>query len=108
MNIDVQIYQTAEGKQPFAKWLKKQPNLSKAIVAKRIIMLKNGHLGDYRPTKGVKGVFELRMHQGPGYRVYFGKKGQNFVLLLCGGIKGSQTSDIEKAVSYWEDWKMRS
>jgi len=52
-----------------------------------------------------KGVYELRVHYGPGYRVYFAKHGIGRVILLLAGDKGSQKVDIERAVSYWKDYK---
>ncbi len=53
------------------------------------------------------GLSELRIHVGPGYRVYFGKEGKRIILLLCGGNKSSQTKDIEQAKKYWDDHKRR-
>lgn len=108
MKVDIQVYQTLEGKSPFLKWLDRQSKIVRSLILKRLDKLEEGHLGDYRSIKGVKGIFELRFHQSPGFRIYFGKQGKNFVLLLCGGTKGNQTSDIEKAASYWEDWRTRS
>jgi putative addiction module killer protein len=53
----------------------------------------------------VGGVWELRFHFGSGYRVYYGKIGKVVVVLLCGGSKGTQGRDIEKARRYWRDYK---
>jgi hypothetical protein len=53
------------------------------------------------------GVFELRVHFGPGYRVYFGRDGKAVVILLCGGEKRSQSADIRRAKSYWKDYETR-
>ena len=53
------------------------------------------------------GVWELRIHQGSGYRVYYALTGALVVLLLCGGDKPSQDTDIERAVEYWQDWQRR-
>ena len=56
----------------------------------------------------IKGVSELKIDMGPGYRVYFALHGQTIVLLLCGGDKGAEDADIAKAVGYWENWKTRN
>ncbi|CBW76722.1 Hypothetical cytosolic protein (plasmid) [Mycetohabitans rhizoxinica HKI 454] len=52
-------------------------------------------------------MLELRVHVGPGYRVYCGRHGNALVILLCGGDKRSQTADIRRAKEYWIDWKRR-
>jgi putative addiction module killer protein len=60
-----------------------------------------GNMGD---TESVgEGVFELRIHFGPGYRVYFGELDQVIVILLCGGTKRTQRRDIERAKVYWRN-----
>jgi putative addiction module killer protein len=64
-------------------------------IAQRIIRLRNGLFGDVRPVGG--GVSELRVDYGPGYRVYFVRRGAVLVILLCGGDKRSQPRDIAKA-----------
>jgi putative addiction module killer protein len=53
------------------------------------------------------GVAELRIHAGPGYRVYFGTVGSTIVVLLLGGDKGTQARDIERAKEYWKDFQQR-
>ncbi len=53
------------------------------------------------------GVWELRIDTGPGYRVYYAQAGHEIILLLGGGDKGSQSSDIHKAVICWRDWQRR-
>ena len=52
-------------------------------------------------------VLELREHLGAGYRVYFGRHGLSIVILLCGGSKKTQATDIKTAKTYWADWKRR-
>lgn len=54
--------------------------------------------------KGVKGIYELRIHFESGYRIYFGKYKDEIVLLLLGGGKGSQKRDILKANQYWQNY----
>lgn len=53
------------------------------------------------------GVFECKINFGPGYRVYFGKDGEEIVILLGGGTKQRQQNDIQVALDRWEDYKER-
>jgi putative addiction module killer protein len=65
-------------------------------------------LGNLSNTKGVgAGVYECRINFGPGYRVYFGKEGEDVVILLGGGTKQRQQNDIERALEIWSDYKRR-
>lgn len=59
--------------------------------------------GDVAPVG--HGVSELRIHCGPGYRVYFHQQGDTLVILLCGGDKGSQSRDIETAHQIMQAWR---
>lgn len=74
-------------------------------VAARITRLQAGNPGDCKSVG--KGVFELRIDKGPGYRIYIGKEVKSIVLLLSGGNKGAQKRDITKAHEYWKDYKSR-
>ena len=65
-------------------------------------------LGNFSNGKGVGGgVFECRIDFGPGYRIYFGKDGEEIVILLRGGTKKRQDEDIARAKAYWLDYKQR-
>lgn len=75
---------------------------AKAIIAARVFRVANGLLGDVEPVG--QGVSELRIHYGPGYRVYFQQRGNELVLLLCGGDKSSQARDIEAAKMLASQW----
>ena len=80
----------------FKKWLKKlKDRTGKALILKRISGLRRGNLGDVGPIG--EGVSELRIHYGPGYRVYYKDAGMEIALLLCGGDKDTQHKDIAKA-----------
>jgi putative addiction module killer protein len=68
---------------------------AKARIAARIDRLALGNPGDVAPVGD--GVSELRIHYGPGYRLYYSSRGSVVVILLCGGDKSSQQRDIEKA-----------
>jgi putative addiction module killer protein len=80
----------------FSKWLSGLRDVkAKAKVLTRIDRLAMGNPGDVAPVGD--GVSEMRIHYGPGYRVYFIQKGDKFAILLGGGDKGSQAKDIESA-----------
>ena len=81
----------------FEKWfLELKDDMARKKINARIGRIESsGFFGDCEPV-GDK-VFELRIHYGPGYRVYFYQEGDSIVLLLCGGDKGSQKKDIKKA-----------
>ncbi len=64
-------------------------------INQRIVRLRNGLFGDVKPVGD--GVLELRVDHGPGYRVYFVRRGHLVLVLLCGGDKSSQSRDIRTA-----------
>ena len=106
IEIDIEIYETSSGKRPFETWFEDIREIhTRAKVLTRLDRLKLGNFGD---CKGVgDGVSELRLHYGPGIRVYYAKIGNKVILLLCGGDKGSQTKDIDKAKEYLKDYQLR-
>ena len=80
----------------FQRWLAKLPDrTAKARLVRRIERLASGHLGDCRSLGA--GLFELREHFGPGYRLYFTYWSDCLVVLLAGGDKGSQAADVARA-----------
>ena len=102
----VEFYCTSSGQEPFSEWLLSiQDQSTQDRILARLERLESGNLGNYRSVGG--GVFELRLDFGPGYRIYFGQVGNTIVLLLCGGDKSSQTRDIERAKTYWLEYKER-
>lgn len=101
---DVRVYVRADGRAPFSEWVESLRDRRAAVrIWARVARLRLGNLGDHRWVGG--GVWELRLHCGPGYRVYFGQSGVRLVLLLCGGDKGSQREDIDEAKDYWADYE---
>ncbi|MDP3167371.1 MAG: type II toxin-antitoxin system RelE/ParE family toxin [Hydrogenophaga sp.] len=74
----------------------------RALVASRLDRLAFGLAGDVESVG--RGVSELRIHHGPGYRLYFCKKGSTIIILLCGGNKSTQTKDIKTAKRLAEEW----
>ena len=80
----------------FDKWFKEfNDRTGKALIYKRIERLAKGSPGDSAPIGG--GLSEMRVHYGPGYRVYYKDTGKEIVVLLCGGDKSTQSKDIKKA-----------
>jgi putative addiction module killer protein len=80
----------------FVNWFESlKDRRAKARIQARIDRLELGNFGDVAPVG--EGVSELRIHYGPGYRVYFAKRGQVVVILLSGGDKSTQDSDIQNA-----------
>lgn len=75
---------------------------ARTLIAARIFRLAEGLPGDVAPVG--QGVSELRIHYGPGYRIYFQRRGNALVLLLSGGDKTSQASDIARAKRLARDW----
>lgn len=106
MEYKIEIYQTTTGKRPFSQWLKDiKDRLTKAKIRTRLDRLEMGNFGKCEPVG--EGVMELKINFGPGYRIYFGKIGLKCVLLLCGGDKDTQQSDIQKAEAYFKDYQSR-
>jgi putative addiction module killer protein len=80
----------------FIKWFKKLKDLTgKALISQRIERLSSGNPGDSSPIG--EGFSEMRIHYGPGYRVYYKDTGKEILVLLCGGDKSTQQADIERA-----------
>jgi putative addiction module killer protein len=72
------------------------------LIASRLDRLAYGHAGDAAPVG--EGISELRIHYGPGYRIYFHRQGNTVAILLCGGDKGSQAKDIKTAKRLLDEW----
>jgi putative addiction module killer protein len=99
----VQIFVRLNGKAPFETWMRSlRDKQTKARILTRIDRVRLGNFGDCESVG--EGVYELRIHFGPGYRVYFGLQGAEIILLLCGGDKSTQTRDIEMAKAYWQEF----
>ncbi len=100
------VFETANGSCPFEEWLYAlRDRRAVARVDARVTRLEAGNPGDYKSL--IDGVYELRIDYGPGYRIYFAFSGRQIVLLLWGGDKTTQTSDIRTAVKYWKEFQER-
>jgi putative addiction module killer protein len=91
----IELRKTAE----FDKWFRKiRDDLTRARISSRILQLREGRTGDHKHVG--EGVWELRLHFGPGYRLYYAQHGREWILLVAGGEKSSQEKDIRLA------WKL--
>lgn len=87
----------------FEKWRHRlRDKRAVSMITTRLLRLANGLEGDVEPVG--EGISELRIHYGPGYRVYFQKRGNRLIILLCGGDKKSQERDIATAKKIAKDW----
>lgn len=104
--IELFRYQREDGREPLAEWLDSmRDKIAQARIRIRLRQVQAGNFGDCEPVGD--GVMELRVHVGAGYRVYCGRHGKAVVILLCGGDKRSQTTDIKLAKEFWAEWKRR-
>lgn len=74
----------------------------RALIASRLDRLAFGHVGDVEPVG--QGISELRIHHGPGHRIYLRKRGNMIIVLLCGGDKRTQAKDIKAAQHLDQEW----
>lgn len=101
--IEIRIYRGRRSRAPFSEWLASlRDKRTVAVIQARLNRIRLGNFGDCRPVG--EGIHELRIDFGPGYRVYFGRKGRSLVILLCAGSKKTQRKDIEAAKEYWRDY----
>jgi putative addiction module killer protein len=100
---DVRKYKDEKGRVPYDEWISKvRDRRARMRVKVRVDRLSLGLEGDWKPVG--EGVRELRIPEGKGYRVYYAWDGDTVVILLCGGDKTTQSSDIEAAKNYWRDY----
>ncbi|WP_369943556.1 type II toxin-antitoxin system RelE/ParE family toxin [Xanthomonas medicagonis] len=87
----------------FRKWRTRlKDERARTAIALRLTRLAYGHAGDTEPVG--QGISELRIHYGPGYRVYFQRRGNTIIVLLCGGDKSTQAKDIKTAKRLADEW----
>jgi putative addiction module killer protein len=101
----VKYYQTRTGSQPFKNWRDAlTEKTTKSAVDARISRLRSGNFGKSEPIG--EGASESKIDLGPGYRIYYGTDG-SAIILLHGGVKSTQESDIKLAKQFWNDYKAR-
>jgi putative addiction module killer protein len=105
----VEEYVTEDGKAPFADWLshlKDKTGQSKLLA--RIRRASFGNFGDFKTIKGAKGLYEMREHYGPGYRIFYTTVGKKIILLLAGSSKKDQAKAVTQAKRYLADYEERT
>jgi putative addiction module killer protein len=103
--MEILEYKRDDGTSPFATWFDGIDAIAAARVTTALTRLAAGNTSN---VKGVgAGVSEIKIDFGPGYRVYFGRDGLDIVILLAGGTKKKQHTDIETAQARWQDYKRR-
>lgn len=101
--MEIRHYVDPRGRIPYEVWfVGLHDGRAKAAVERRMANLRQGNPGDTKYCRG--GVWEMRIHLGPGHRVYFGRDGGSLVLLLGGGDKTAQKRDLDRAVVAWQDY----
>jgi len=108
---ELQDYELSDGKKPFREWfhrLQEKDPVTAVKIVKYLDRIGMGNLGNAKLLPGCEGVWELVMDFGPGWRVYFAQAGTVILLLLYGGNKRTQKKDIQTAVEYWREFKLRN
>jgi putative addiction module killer protein len=99
MKKELRIYRTKDGNEPFVEWIEALKDMAgRAHITNRLNRVTLGNYGDCKLVGG--GVYEIRIHYGPGYRVYFSEQENTILLLLLGGNKRTQSKDIKKAKQF--------
>lgn len=108
MTYKIEHYLSSAGEQdPYTVWLSRlRDKQAKVAIIRRMMRIENGNFGDHRYCRD--GVWEMRIDVGPGYRIYYALAGQRVVLLLCGGDKRTQDTDITRSVIYLHNWQRRN
>lgn len=103
---EILTYTTPNGRSPYRQWYTRiKDEKVQIVISNRIARLRTGNFGDFKRLG--PNLYELRIHYGPGYRVYFGVFQNDIVILLCGGTKRAQQRDIVRAQNYWNDFLKR-
>ena len=103
--MEIKEYLAPNGRSPFGKWFDRLNSEAAAKVTVAITRMAKGNLSNIESVG--QGVHEYKINFGPGYRVYFGKDGEELIILLAGGTKKKQSRDIAEAQAIWADYKKR-
>ena len=101
--FQVVYYQDSAGSAPFKKWFEQLDVMAARKVYEALIRMEIGNFSDSKILTG--GIRERRIHSGPGYCLYYGVTRQQCVIMLTGGTKRTQQSDINKAERLWHEYQ---
>ena len=104
MQYETRSYERPNGQAPFELWLDRLDPAASIRVVQALARMESGNFGDSKSLGG--GVFERRIHFGPGLRAYFGRDGNQVIIQLAGGTKRTQDADIQKSRMYWRDYRL--
>lgn len=103
-----QEYVDANGRSPFREWLVSIKDVrSQAKITKAIAQMEAGNFGDHKAIVNAPGLYEKRLHYGPGFRIYYITEGDRLIVLLAGSDKSNQKSAIACAKRYLRDFRQQ-
>jgi putative addiction module killer protein len=97
--VKLEICRSNSGREPFTNWFNKLDRTSRFRISAALFQLEEGNFSDSKFAG--KGIWERRVHSGPGFRIYFAKRGKGVVVLLGGSTKSNQALQIQRAQSLW-------
>ncbi|HEY7805218.1 MAG TPA: type II toxin-antitoxin system RelE/ParE family toxin [Orrella sp.] len=101
-------YQTVEGRSPFNDWICSLRDIrAKAKITRAVTQMEAGNFGDRKVISQGQGLYERRIHNGPGYRIYYICDHDHFIILFGGSDKGNQDQAIQAAKSFLKDYRAR-
>jgi putative addiction module killer protein len=103
INLKIIHYRDGNGVSPFQNWYRRLDRLAARKVYLAMIRIEAGNMSDSKRLKG--GIWERRIHWGPGYRLYYGLDRRRFAIMLAGGTKKTQRADIKNATRNWYEYK---
>lgn len=104
MKFTIHEYIKTDGKSPYADWFKSLDHIAATKVTVAVLRLSQGNTSQ---LKWFKGIAEYKIDYGPGYRIYLAKDHDTLLILLGGGTKKTQKSDIKKSIMFWHEYKQR-
>jgi putative addiction module killer protein len=102
-DFKIVYYRNDTGHSPLEKWYERLDGSAATKVYAALMRIEAGNSSDSKRLNG--GIWERRIHSGPGYRLYYGIERRRYVVMLAGGTKRTQRGDISKATKRWYEYK---